>query len=192
MASDGLPFDDQLAARFHRDATALCGEISGYFHTKKLAINEIIFVPLIIFARIIRLRDAALMLTQGGFPTEAGIIVLSQFEAKLDLFQAATDVKWAAQWVEHRNTRKSLTQNITAAIDTIFKDEVEREAEKSIFRHLSAMKHGNPVSSELGFQVRRDQGTITISTGEVDDVTTDTANAMIRVHPQSLLQPKSR
>ncbi|ACK51111.1 hypothetical protein Msil_2173 [Methylocella silvestris BL2] len=179
MASDENLFDDQLAARFHCDATALCGEITGYFHRKQTEINEIIFVPLIIFARIVRLRDAALMLTQGGFPTEAGIIVLSQFEAKLDLAQSATDVTWAARWLEHQDTRHSLTAKITDAINKVFEDEADRSLEQSIFRHLSAMKHGNPVSSELGFQVRKDKGTITISTGEMDDATTATANTMI-------------
>jgi hypothetical protein len=59
---------------------------------------------ILIFARIIRLRDATLILTKARHPTEAGIIVLSQFEAKLDLAHAATDVKWATRWVEHQNT----------------------------------------------------------------------------------------
>jgi hypothetical protein len=136
-------------------------------------------VPLILFSRIIRLRDAALTLTQAGFPTEAGIIVLSQFEAKLELVQAARNPKWATRWVEHQDTRQSATRKITRAIDAIFEDEEERIVEQSIFRHLSAMKHGNPASSELGFQVRRAKGTITISTGDMDDAVTGVANTMI-------------
>jgi hypothetical protein len=172
-------FNDQLAIKIHRDATVLNSEIVEHFQREKLQINELIFVPLIIFARIIRLRDAARVLTQDGFPTEAGIIVLSQFEAKLDLIQAATDIKWAAGWIEHRNTRYSVTQNVTRAISQIFDDEDERKVEKSIFSLLSAMKHGNPLSSELGFQVRMDKGKITICTGALDDDMTGVANAMI-------------
>ena len=178
MSPVNPPSDDAFAAKVHADATALCGEIMGFFQGRQMDINEIIFVPMIIFARIIRLRDAALTLTKARFPTEAGIIVLSQFEAKLDLVQAARDVKWAARWVGHQNTLHSLT-NIKTAIDMTFGDEKERAAERSTFRHLSALKHGNPASSELGFQVRRTERVITLSTGEVEDAMTDAASAMM-------------
>jgi hypothetical protein len=179
MSPEEFPLDDNFEAKVHRDATALCGEIVGYFHGEKPHVNENIFVPLILFSRVIRLRDAALTLTRAGFPTEAGIIVLSQFEAKLDLVQAATDPKWATRWVEHQDTRQSATPKIARAIEAIFEDEDERMVEQSIFRHLSAMKHGNPASSELGFQVRKAKGTIAISTGDMDDAVTGVANTMI-------------
>ena len=41
------------------------------------------------------------------------------------------------------------------------------------------MKHGDPASSELGFQVRERQGTITVSTGDLDDTTTQEASDMV-------------
>ena len=173
------PFDKAFTDKVHRDATALCEEITGYFYNQKIQINEIIFVPMIIFARIIRLRDAALTLTSGGFPTEAGILVLSQFEAKLDLVQAARDVQWAASWLGHRNTKQSVTKNMTDAICRVFSEEQEQSVERSIFRYLSAIKHGNPASSELGFQVRRIQTSIVVSTGELADATTRATSAMI-------------
>jgi hypothetical protein len=179
MTPDNPATDEDLAAKVHHDATALCGEIIGYFHREKVQINEAIFVPITIFARIIRLRDAAFILTQAGHPTEAGIIVLSQFEAKLDLAHAVTDVKWATRWVEHQNTRQSVTQSVTGAICAVFADEQDRAVEQSIFRYLSALKHGNPASSELGSQARRTKRTITVSTGEVEDAMTEGAGAMI-------------
>jgi hypothetical protein len=115
--------DNEFAAKVQRDATNLCGEIGDFFVREKIVMNEIIFVPMIIYARIIRLRDAALTLTRARFPAEAGILVLSQFEAKLDLAQAARDVKWAARWVEHRNTHRSVT-NIKSAIGATFDDKM--------------------------------------------------------------------
>ncbi len=47
------------------------------------------------------------------------------------------------------------------------------------FRCRSALKHGNPATSELGFQARRDLAAISISTGELNDAMTATANVMI-------------
>jgi hypothetical protein len=72
-----------------------------------------------------------------------------------------------------------VTQNVTNAINTVFTDEQDRAVEQSIFRHLSVLKHGNPASSELGFQVRRTNGTILVSTGEIEDAVTEEASAMI-------------
>jgi hypothetical protein len=178
MTLGGPIISEDFAIKVHRDATVLCGEITGYFYREKIRINEAIFVPMIIFARIVRLRDATLILTKAGHPTEAGIIVLSQFEAKLDLARAAREVKWASRWVEHRNPRQSVTQNVTDAIRAVFADQDSAD-EQSIFRHLSALKHGNPASSELGFQVRRTNGTIMVSTGEIEDASTEAASAMI-------------
>lgn len=178
--------DAAFAKKVHSDATALCGEIVGFFHQEQIQINEIIFVPMIIFARIIRLRDAALTLTEAKFPTEAGILLLSQFEAKLDLAQAAQDVKWAARWLEHQNTRFSVT-NVSQAVGSIFGDEQEREIEQSVFRYLSALKHGNPASSELGFQVRRSGAVLSLSTGEVEDAMTEVACAMMAGYATSQL-----
>jgi hypothetical protein len=76
--------DEGFANKVHRDATDFCGEITGYFFREKVTINEAIFVPLTIFSRVIRLRDAVMILTAAGHPTEAAILLLSQFEAKLD------------------------------------------------------------------------------------------------------------
>ena len=171
--------DRNQARKIRNDATALHADVVGYFQSAKLQINELIIVPLIIFSRILRLHEAALTLIDARFPNEAGIIVLSQFEACLDIVQAADDIKWAARWLEHKNTRDSATPNVTKTIEKLFKDDHDREIEISIFRNLSAMKHGNPASSELGFQVRERQGTITVSTGDLDDATTQEASDMV-------------
>jgi hypothetical protein len=61
----------------------------------------------------------------------------------------------------------------------MFVDEKAQETERSIYRHLSAIKHGNPASSELGFQFRRSNGVITLLTGEIQDTAADMANDMM-------------
>jgi hypothetical protein len=99
----------------------------------------LIFVPLIIFSRILRLHEAALTLIDARFPNETGIIVLSQFEASLDIVQAADDIKWAARWLEHKNTRHSATPNITKTIEKLFKNDHDREIE---------------ISKSLGYEAR--------------------------------------
>jgi len=165
--------------RVHRDATELISEITGYFHREQTTLSEFYFVPTIIMSRIFRLRDAALILTKAHHPAEAAIILLSQLEAKLDLAQAARDVKWATRWVEHKNTRHSITPKVNEAIAYVFDEKVDRMVEQSIYRYLSALKHGNPATSELGYQVRRTDRTISISTGEIEDEVTQFASTMM-------------
>src|SRR5438105_3332372 len=112
--------DSDLAKKVVKDGMELLNAIARYFIYQGGNIGEIIIVPLIISARIFRLHEAALQLVESKFPIEAGILALSQFEAKLDLGQAVDDVKWCAQWLEHQNSKRSITTNITDTVTKLY------------------------------------------------------------------------
>ena len=171
--------ESEFAKKIHNDATALWGEIFAYFFSKQQKISEALFVPMIIFSRLVSQRDAIILLTNAKFPNETGIIGLSQFESKLDLAYASVDVAWATRWMEHKSVRKSVTVNVTNAIREIFLEEREISIEQSIFRNLSALKHGNPLGSELAFPIRRSNDSFSVSSGQIDDELTRRACAWI-------------
>ena len=144
------------------------GKINNYFYREKKHINEIILVPMMIMSRIIRSHDAIDLLLKNGHPSEAAVLALTQFELRLDLAYTASDVKHAAAWLDHENTKLSL-MNVKKKINTLFSDEVERAKLYYIFQCLSGIKHANPVYSELGFPGRAKGGKLLVSTGEISD-----------------------
>ena len=142
--------------------------IMKYFFKEGATINEIIIVPITLLGRIIRTHDAIQLLLKEEHPTEAAVLALTQFELRLDLAYTADDVKHAAAWLEHEKLELSLL-SVKNKIETLFKDEAERENLTKIFTYLSGIKHGNPVYSELGFPGRFSKSKIQISTGPLGD-----------------------
>jgi hypothetical protein len=150
-------------------ATRLTHQIADYFHREKTTINEIIFVPLILSARIFRTYDAIALLLQNGFLSEAAVLVLTQFELRLDLAYTAHDISHATQWAEHENMDWSVAQKMEKKINSLFSERDDRKRLSDIFKYLSGIKHGNPIYSGLGFPARGNIDGLLISTGGIDD-----------------------
>jgi hypothetical protein len=158
------------AADAIRDAaTSLTHEIVDYFYTQKGTINEIICVPFIIFARILRTYDAIDLLLNEGFISEAAVLVLTQFELRLDLAFTAHDVSHATQWAEHEYIDRSVARKMEKKINGLFSERDDRKRLFEIFKYLSGIKHGNPIYSGLGFPARGNVDGLLISTGGIDD-----------------------
>ncbi len=163
------PKSDEALEKAVRDAAhEIASEIVNYFFTEGATINEIIIVPITLLGRIIRTHDAIQLLLKEEHPSEAAVLALTQFELRLDLAYTADDVKHAAAWLEHEKLERSLL-SVKEKIETLFKDETEREKLSEIFKYLSGIKHGNPVYSELGFPGRVSGRKILISTGPIGD-----------------------
>jgi hypothetical protein len=160
--------DSALAKEVREASHEIVVAIMEYFCSEQREINEIITVPLTIIARIVRTNDAIQLLLKEGHPSEAAVLALTEFELRLDLAYVAHDVKHAAAWLDHENTRWSLI-TVGDKLTTLFDDKVERAKLEKIFRFLSGIKHGNPVFSELGFPARIEGRTVQVSTGEISD-----------------------
>lgn len=161
-------FDEAFEITVRDAALEITSGIMNYFFKEGATINEIIIVPITLLGRIIRTHDAIQLLLKEEHPSEAAVLALTQFELRLDLAYTADDVKRAAAWLEHEKLERSLL-SVKKKIETLFKDEAERENLSEIFKYLSGIKHGNPVYSELGFPGRVSGGKIRISTGPIGD-----------------------
>jgi len=168
MSTRSRSDDKKIAMRVDEAAHELVKEIMDFFATGDRTVNEIIIVPLIIVARVIRTHRAIELLVDEGHPTEAAILALTQFELRLDLAYTAVDVKRAAAWLEHENTKWSLLP-VKDKIAKLFSSKKEREMLGDVFEYLSGIKHGNPIFSELGFPVRSEGKHFVVTTGEIDD-----------------------
>ena len=173
--------DSALAKEVREAAHETVTAIMEYFVREQTKINEIIIVPYTIMARIVRTNDAIQLLLKEGHPSEAAVLVLTEFELRLDLAYVAHDVKHAAAWLDHENTKWSLI-TVGDKINTLFSDEAERAKLGKIFRFLSGIKHGNPVFSELGFPARIEGRTVQVSTGEISDDFSKDFTAMISAY----------
>ncbi len=149
-------------------AFELISQMVEYFQRIDAPLSEIIFVPLIIFFRIARTRDAIEALVRAGFHTEAAVLVLTQFELRLDIAYTARDIEQATEWLSHENTKWSV-KSIKDKIKFLLPDEAERSKLNEIATCLHGIKHGNPIYSELGFPVRQDGHQMVVSTGEITD-----------------------
>lgn len=153
-----------------RDAiTDLTGQIVAYFHSEEKAINEIVIVPLLVSARIVRTYDAIQLLLKNGHASEAAVLALTQFELRLDLAYTAHDVTHATEWLDHENIGWSVAQKMEKKINSLFTDQDDRARLSDIFKYLSGIKHGNPTYSALGFPARGNGLGLEISTGEISD-----------------------
>lgn len=138
---------------------------------KGVRVNELLFVSSIILARIMRSQDAIDLLLKDGFLPEAATITLVQFELRLDILYIDNHVGRATQWFEHKSKRRQ-PWNVTDKINEIYNSNTKRkDGQHEAFRLLSAIKHGNPLAGELGFPMRWKKNGVTVTTGDIDDVT---------------------
>lgn len=140
-----------------------------YFYDNRKGINELIFVPAAIFSRIIDTHDSVGSLLKAGQVIDASIIMLAQFELRVQLAWTAQDIKNASQWVAHSDTWSTPRKTINTIKELYPNGSDERAHLLNIFTHLSGIKHGNPVMSELVFFGRSNPDGLSLATGPVED-----------------------
>ncbi len=168
MTEQQTTVTEDIEREVRQAAHDLTMQIVEYFNREERPINEIIIVPFTIVARMVRTHDAIKLLLNNNHPCEAAVLALTQFELRLDLAYTALDVKKASEWLGHTDKKWSL-RSVTDKLDVLFGGSDTRARMTSIFQHLSGIKHGNPVYSELGFPVRVVGRTVSLSTGDIDD-----------------------
>jgi Family of unknown function (DUF5677) len=162
--------DLEIIARLVRDAAvAITTQLVAYFHAGQATVNEIIIVPLLISARILRTYDAIQFLLENGYVSEATILTLTQFELRLDLAYTAHNVANASEWLDHEKLHVSIGRKMEEKINSLFADKDDRTRLGEIFKYLSGVKHGNPIYSSHGFPARGNGPELLISTGEIAD-----------------------
>lgn len=167
--TDSSPDAETTAGLVREAATDLTGQIVAYFRSEQTPINESIFVPLLIIARIIRTHDAIQLLLKHAHVSEAAVLTLTQFELRLDLAYTAHEPSHATEWAAHENMRWSVAQKMETKIKGLFSEHEDRKRLTEIFYYLSGIKHGNPLYSALGFPARGNGLGLEISTGEIVD-----------------------
>jgi hypothetical protein len=167
--TDETPDAEKTADLVRDAALQLTSQIAAYFHAEQTVANEIIIVPLLIVARILRTYDAIQLLLNNRYVSEAAVLSLTQFELRLDLAYTAHNVEHASEWLDHEKLTVSIAQRMEKKIDSLFTDKDDRARLGDIFKYLSGIKHGNPMYSSLGFPARGNGAELKISTGEIAD-----------------------
>ena len=145
-------------------AQELINQIIRYFVQRAVKANEIIFVPASIFTRIMGTHDTIELLLDKGHVVDAAVIALTQLELRVQLAWTAQDIKNATQWVDHSDLFNT-PRKILTTITELFADEADQTRRlRTIFTHLSGVKHANPVMSELAFSGRSTEGGLTLFT----------------------------
>lgn len=163
-----MTHDPAIVKEVREAGHELIRQMCDYFIREQISLSEIVLAPMIIFSRIVRTYDAIKALISDEFYTEAAVLVLTQFELRLDIAYTASEIEHATKWLSHED-RKWQVMSIKKKIATLFDDEAERSKLNEIAEHLHGIKRGNPIYSELGFPVRQDGRRVMITTGEITD-----------------------
>lgn len=159
--------NEEISIEAHQAALKLLFGIGSYFAESDRPINEIIFVPMAIMARIVRLHEATVALLKDDYVSEAAILLLAAFELRVDLLDVSSDIKRATAWVEHSD-RKQKPARMKPTLDRLFsKAEADRMYE--VFRALSGIKHGNPLYSDLAFPITKRRNVMMVTTGPIEN-----------------------
>ncbi len=162
--------DEGTSNEVHSASLKLMLGIGSYFAAGDKAINEIIFVPMTIMARIVRLHEAVVTLLREDYVSEAAILSLTVFELRIDLLDSSSDINRATAWIEHDNpTRKR--EGIKPSLERLFSN-ARANRMYEIFRTLSGIKHGNPLFSDLGFPVTKSRNRMSVTTGAIENRST--------------------
>ena len=90
------------------------------------------------------------ILVSKGRNRDAAILLLTLLELRLDLRFVAQDPSRVAVWLSNTDVARK-PWGVTKQIKSLFTHEAERDAELEMYRFLSMIKHGNPVSGISGF-----------------------------------------
>ena len=105
---------------------------------------------------------------------DAAILLLSLHELRLDLQYIAGDPRRADIWLDHTEAHKK-PWRVAKQIAEICTQKGEFDAERSIYRQYSMVKHCNPVAQTFSFPIAGDRNSLHL------DCSTDNS-VMVRTH----------
>jgi hypothetical protein len=127
------------------------------------------YVTFVLFARVDTGMQGVRLLIERRLTIEAAVLALSMFEAKLDMLYIGADASQGDTWLAHTDPLNQ-PWKFQPKIRALYKGD-DQHRELTIFRLLSAIKHGNPVAGEAGFHERRTPGEWHVQTGGFGDRT---------------------
>jgi hypothetical protein len=155
--SRDLPFlaDPVLQAMGAR-VGALRASVSRGFTTllarRGLVVGQEFIMTLGVLDRMMECTLSVEVLALKGRARDAAVLVLTLMELRLDLQYAAQDCSRASVWLANAD-EGCKPWGVRAQIRALFKEPREREAELANYRHLSMVKHGNPLGGIASFPV---------------------------------------
>ena len=92
------------------------------------------------------------LLCQKNRARDAAILLLSLHELRLDLQYIALDLDRAKIWIAHIQEHKK-PWRVPKQMQEIYVKQNERDAELSLYRNYSMVKHSNPVGENFAFDI---------------------------------------
>jgi hypothetical protein len=96
---------------------------------------------------------------------DAAILLLSVIELRLDIQYIAIDLSRSDIWIDHARENKK-PWRVRTQLEEIHPEPKEREAEISLYRQYSMVKHANPVAKEFAFPLSAARHELTIDTNQ--------------------------
>lgn len=157
----------EFANRVHKFVNDMLG--ASVRNAKGTVVNEFYFVPMTLLARALGHHRAIALLVKEGYPTEAAIVALTQFELCLDILYMSDDPSRATAWMQHGSETRQ-PWNVTDKIKAVYSTDPEtREGNHGAFRNLSQIKHANPLAGPQGFPMRWSGPIVTVQTNPDPD-----------------------
>lgn len=167
MTAKRTQVSDATSKEVHAATLRLIASIGSFFASGDRTTNEIILVPMTIFARIVRVHEATVGLLKDGYVSEAAVLTLTAFELRIDLLDTASDINRATAWIEHGDVARK-PDSVRATLNRLFR-KAETDRMYEIFRYLSGIKHGNSLLSDLAFPISKRHSTLMVTTGPIDN-----------------------
>ena len=118
---------------------------------------------------MMRNHTATIRLVDSGYPSEAAILCLTQFELLLDLWYMEGHTSRATKWLEHSSDKEHVWK-VGNKINGYFRDNSSgKQASHALHRLLCTIKHENPSAGKLGFDLKRVGNSVHIGGWEDDD-----------------------
>jgi len=131
-------------------------------------------VALVIVDRMVEGSLSIELLCMKNRVRDAAILLLSLHELQLDLQYIALDLSRADTWVDHtREDRKPW--RVAAQMQEIYTAANELDAERSLYRSYSMVKHCNPAGTNFAFPIAATRDTLQLDLA-------DGNSPMVRVH----------
>lgn len=93
---------------------------------------------------------------------DAAILILSLIELRCDIKYIARDLDWVNEWTDHTKQNKK-PWRVRSQIDELFIDS-EHEAEVSLYRQYSMVKHCNPAGLSFAFPLAATRAELILET----------------------------
>jgi Family of unknown function (DUF5677) len=136
--------------RIRTAAVELMVEILRQALTRQL--NKEDLVVLMLLNRLVECLLSFELLLSRGRERDAGVLLVTLIELRLDLCYLNKNPSQAQAWIDHDDHHRK-PWKVSFLIDALHTDQDERAAAKAVYEHCSMVKHGNPAGGILTFPI---------------------------------------